>query len=153
RNLRRAPDGELSKWWTVFQDPTLDSLIALASRQNLTLRQAGFRVLQARAQLFIAIGALGPQTQVMNGDYTRNVFSRETAVTQFSTGRKRWYGQWDYGFSLAWELDLWGRLRRAIEASAATLDASVEDYDAVLVTLLGDIATNYVQLRTFERRI
>src|SRR5207247_9777959 len=66
---------------------------------------------------------------------------------------KRFYGQWDYGFNLAWELDFWGRFRRAIEAANASLDASVEDYDGVLVTLLGDVATNYVQLRTFERRI
>jgi NodT family efflux transporter outer membrane factor (OMF) lipoprotein len=152
RDLRRVP-GDISKWWTVFHDPALDSLIGLASRQNLTLRQAGFRVLEARAQLFSAIGALGPQTQVMNGDYTRNAFSIKTGATQFSTSRKRWYGQWDYGFNLGWELDLWGRLRRAIEAGSATLNATVEDYDSVLVTLLGDVATNYVQRRTFERRI
>src|SRR5205807_9642842 len=67
--------------------------------------------------------------------------------------QKRFYGQWDYGFNLAWELDFWGRFRRAIESAGASLDASVENYDAVLVTLLGDVATNYVQLRTFEERI
>src|SRR5207248_1569055 len=56
-------------------------------------------------------------------------------------------------FTLAWELDFWGRFRRTIEAGGAGLDASVEDYDDVLVTLLGDVATAYVQLRTFQKRI
>src|SRR5262249_29012852 len=68
-------------------------------------------------------------------------------------GLQRFYSQWDYGFNLAWELDFWGRFRRAVESADASLDASVEDYDAVLVTLLGDVAAAYVSLRTFEQRI
>src|SRR5439155_6922899 len=79
-------------------------------------------------------------------------FSPETG-TPTAGGLERFYGQWDFGFSLAWELDFWGRFRRAIESATASLDASVENYDAVLVTLLGDVATYYVQLRTFEQRI
>ena len=63
------------------------------------------------------------------------------------------YNQWNFGFNLNWELDFWGRFRRAIESDAANLDASVEGYDDVLVTLLGDVATNYVQMRTLEGRI
>jgi NodT family efflux transporter outer membrane factor (OMF) lipoprotein len=66
---------------------------------------------------------------------------------------KRFYGQWEYGFNLSWELDFWGRYRRAVEAADATLDASVENYDAVLVTLLGDVATNYVIIRRVEEQI
>jgi NodT family efflux transporter outer membrane factor (OMF) lipoprotein len=58
-----------------------------------------------------------------------------------------------FGFNLAWELDFWGRFRRAVEANADLLNASVEDYDAALVTLLGDVATTYVNLRTLEQRI
>jgi NodT family efflux transporter outer membrane factor (OMF) lipoprotein len=142
---------DLSRWWTVFHDPVLDSLICSASQQNLSLRQAGFRVLEARAQRGIAAGNFFPQTQQTTGDYTRNAVSTETANRSFV--QNRFYGQWDYGFNLAWELDFWGRFRRAIESADANLDASVEDYDAVLVTLLGDVATNYVQARTFEQRI
>ena len=56
-------------------------------------------------------------------------------------------------FTLAWELDFWGRFRRAIEGSGADLDASVENYDDVLVTLLGDVATNYVQFRVLQKQI
>lgn len=148
-----SDDLSLSKWWTVFNDPTLDSLICLAYQQNLTLREASFRVLQARGQLGIAVGNLFPQIQQMTGSYTRNAISRATANTNTFTSGKRWFQQWNYGFNLGWEIDFWGRLRRAVEASEATLDASVEDYDDVLVTLLGDVATNYIQLRTFEQRI
>ncbi len=65
----------------------------------------------------------------------------------------RFFDQWDYGFNLDWELDFWGRFRRAVASQADTLNASVEDYDAALVTLLGDVATNYTQMRTFQQRI
>ena len=148
----RSQRDDLSKWWVVFKDPVLDSLICFAYRQNLSLRVAACRVLEARAQMSIDTGNLFPQTQTMTGDYTRTVLSREVA-NSFAPGLKRWYGQWDYGFNLSWELDFWGRLRRAIESDSATLDASVENYDDVLVTLLGDVATNYVTYRTTEQRI
>ena len=65
----------------------------------------------------------------------------------------RFFDQWDYGFNLDWELDFWGRFRRAIESQSDALDASVADYDAALITLLGDVATDYTQMRTFEQRI
>jgi NodT family efflux transporter outer membrane factor (OMF) lipoprotein len=158
KRVRTATD-DLSKWWTVFHDPVLDSLICYAYRQNLTLREAAFRVLQARAQLCIDVGGLFPQRQQMTGDYTRNAVSRETANAQTVNGVgnlttfKRWFQQFDYGFNLSWELDFWGRLRRTIESSRGTLQASVEDYDDVLVTLLGDVATNYTLFRTTQLRI
>ncbi len=148
RNVR----DDLSKWWTVFHDPQLESLIAYAYQQNLSLKVAACRVLEARAQMAIDTGNLFPQTQTATGSYTSNALSREGA-NPLSSGVNRWYGQWNYGFNLSWELDFWGRLRRAIESDAANLDASVENYDDVLVTLLGDVATNYVTYRTTEQRI
>src|SRR5262249_14218027 len=152
----RKEEEDLSKWWTVFHDPVLDSLICSAYQQNLSLREAGFRVLEARAQLFIEVGSLFPQTQQMTADYTRNATSIETATSSSSAARllgKRWFQPWDSGLHLSWERDLWGRFRRAIESDEASLDASVENYDDVLVTLLSDVATNYTQLRTAEQRI
>src|SRR5438874_8929197 len=149
----RKDSDDLSQWWTVFDDPVLDDLVSNAYRQNLTLRQAGFQVLQARAQFGIAVGGLFPQTQDLSGDYNRIATSREAANRQFASSSKRFFGQWDFNFNLAWELDFWGRFRRAVEAADASLDASVENYDDVLVTLLGDVATNYVNVRTFEQRI
>jgi NodT family efflux transporter outer membrane factor (OMF) lipoprotein len=162
----RTVSDDLSKWWTVFNDPVLDSLICYAYGQNLSLRVAGMRVLEARAQLAIDTGNLLPQTQTSTGDFKWNGFSDKTAnnVLQFGAPPgglqgvtfptfKRWYGQWDLGFNLSWELDFWGRFRRAIEADSASLDASVENYDDVLVTLLGQVATTYAQMRITEQRI
>ncbi|HEV8068826.1 MAG TPA: efflux transporter outer membrane subunit [Planctomycetaceae bacterium] len=155
----RTDSDDLSQWWRVFNDPVLDGLIGDAYRQNLTLREAGFRVLAARAQLGIAFGNLFPQKQVAFGDYTRTTLSTQTADNIVSFGNafglpvQRNFSQWDYGFALGWELDFWGRFRRAIESNEATLGASIADYDDVLVTLMGDVANNYVQYRTLEQQI
>jgi len=149
-DIRKRSD-DLSRWWAVFNDPVLDSLICDAYRQNLSLRAAGFRVLEARAQMLIDVGNIFPQTQTMTGDYTRSVISKELANSAAIS--HRWVSQWDYGFNLSWELDFWGRFRRAVEGDQASLDASVESYDDVLVTLLGDVATNYTQYRTTAQRI
>src|SRR6185369_17070948 len=142
---------DISQWWSAFNDPVLTSLVETSARQNLSLREAGFRVLQARAQLGFARGNMFPQTQTMNGDYYRESISRNAANRSFVG--TRYFDQWDYGFNLAWELDFWGRFRRTIESADDNLDASVENYDDVLVTLLGDVASNYVTIRTLEERI
>jgi NodT family efflux transporter outer membrane factor (OMF) lipoprotein len=152
RRVRGEPD-DLSQWWKVFNDPVLDDLICTAYHQNLTLRQAGFRVLESRALLCITVGNLFPQTQNMTGSYQREAVSAETANRNAASVLRRFFSQWNYGFNLAWEIDFWGRFRRAIESNSAALDASVEGYDAVLVTLLGDVATAYVNIRTLEKRI
>src|SRR5579859_2965387 len=104
----RTEEGDLSKWWTVFNDPVLNDLVCDAYHQNLTLRQAGFRVLEARAQLAIAVGSFFPQTQAMTGD-----FLREASSGKIGPAQQRFFSRWDLGFTLAWELDFWGRFRRA----------------------------------------
>lgn len=138
--IRRFSD-DLNGWWTVFDDPQLNGLIQASYQQNLTLREAGFRILSARAQYGYAKGNFFPQLQTAQGGY-----SRLNVADNF-------FDQWDFGFNLAWELDFWGRYRRAIAAAEATLDASVHNYDYVLVTLLGDVATSYVDIRTTQERI
>ncbi len=156
-------------WWNVFQDATLNSLIHTAYEQNLNLRIAGTRVLEARAQQAIAVGNIFPQTQQMTGEYSRIGLSRNTAnnpslfnnfitpstlaTIPASAQPTNWYANWATGFNLSWELDFWGRFRRAIESANANLDASVESYDDALVTLLADVATNYVQYRVAQQRI
>jgi NodT family efflux transporter outer membrane factor (OMF) lipoprotein len=129
------------RWWTVFHDEKLNNLVLSASRQNLTLRQAGFRILEARAQLGIVQGNLFPQQQDVAGGYRR-----------LGVGNS-FFSQWNWGFNLGWELDFWGRFRRAVAAADANLDASIFDYDDVLVTLLGDVATEYVIIRADQERI
>jgi NodT family efflux transporter outer membrane factor (OMF) lipoprotein len=148
---RKSDEETTSKWWTVFNDPMLDQLICHAYHQNLTLREAGYRVLAARAQLGQAIGNFFPQSQYAYADFNRNASSTQTAFAAFIP--QRFYSQFDYNFNLAWELDFWGKFRRAIENAKGTMEASVHDYDDTLVTLLSDVATNYVLLRIFEERI
>ncbi len=143
-------EDDLCQWWGVFHDPILNDLICTAYHQNLTLREAGFRVLEARAQLGIAIGNIFPQLQNASGDYMAIARSRQTVGLGFGP---QFFNQWNFGFNLAWELDFWGRFRRAVEQNSDLLNASVEDYDGALVTLLGDVATAYVNMRTLELRI
>ena len=140
-----------SQWWTVFNDAILTDLIQVAYQQNLTVREAGYRVLQARAELGVVTGYLFPQVQELNADFNRKSVS--TAVANRVATPEKSFSQWDFGFGLSWELDFWGRFRRAVEAGEDSLDASVENYDDVLVTLLGDVAGNYVQLRTLEQQL
>jgi NodT family efflux transporter outer membrane factor (OMF) lipoprotein len=156
----RTNSEDLSQWWRVFNDPVLNALIRDAYGQNLTLREAGFRVLASRAQLAVTIGNIFPQSQFASGSFTQTTISKETANNILGLGQalnvpglQRNFGQWDLGFNIGWELDFWGRFRRAIESDEANLGASVANYDDVLVTLLGDVATNYVQLRTLEQQI
>jgi NodT family efflux transporter outer membrane factor (OMF) lipoprotein len=145
----KSQEVDLSEWWRVFKDPVLDGLVEEAYQQNLTLRVAGARILQARAIRGIAVGSLFPQTQQAFGDYRRFKLSEEVANPPAAA----WFSDWAGGFNASWELDLWGRFRRGIEAADAELDASIENYDDVLVILLADIATSYVQYRTFEQRL
>ena len=168
----QANDPEVRKqhqqdWWEVFKDPTLNSLISTAYDQNPTLRIAGTRVLEARAQQTIAVGNIFPQIQQATGTYSRVGISRNVpnnpslisglvknlGIKPSESPLRNFYSDWTNGFNMSWELDLWGRLRRNIELTNAGLDASVEDYDAVLVTLLADVATNYVQYRIAQMRI
>ncbi len=144
-----SEEQQLSEWWTVFNDPVLNSLVQTAYQQNLTLRAAGARILEARALRGIAVGNLFPQEQFAFGEYSRIKVSENIANPPPSV----WFSEWTFGLSGTWELDFWGRYRRAIEAADAELDASVEDFDDVLVVLLSDVAASYVEYRTFQQRL
>jgi NodT family efflux transporter outer membrane factor (OMF) lipoprotein len=153
----RGASPDLARWWNVFNDPALNRLVDCAFRQNLTLRQAAFRVLEARLQLAIARGELFPQTQYADGGYHRVGQGVGSFAGAGGGGAALasplFIDQWNFGFNLAWELDFWGRLRRAIIAGQDNLDASVANYDQAVVTMLGDIAQNYVEARTDQERI
>ncbi len=140
-------------WWRAFNDPALDRLIARAYRDNLTLQQAGVRVLQARAQLGIAVGEIFPQTQQAIGSVQYNRTSDRAATGAFFNGGSFEYWQSQIGAQASWELDFWGRIRRGIESADASLLATLADYDNTLVTLTADVANTYIALRTAEERI
>src|SRR5262249_37879899 len=117
--------------------------------QNVNLRVAATRVLEARAQRAIAAGGLFPQQQTATGDFTHTQVSRNLANVPLH----RFFDTWTTGFNLSWEIDFWGKIRRTIESASDALESSVDDYDNVMVTLIGDVATAYVQYRIFEQQI
>lgn len=130
------------RWWSAsFNDPQLDHLLDLALKQNLSLISAGLRVLQAQQQLAIAIGNQYPQQQQLSGSSSRQ---KANATT---------YNNYSLGFNIGWEADLWGRFRYQVESAAAGLDGSVAAYDGVLISLVSQVAQNYVLLRTNQQRL
>ena len=139
-----------ASWWKVFGDAVLNELIEVAYRQNLSLQAAGLRILEARAQLAIATGTQYPQQQLAAGSAIYNSASKNAANT--SAGDLTFT---DYALSIdaAWELDLWGKFRRGIQAADADYLASIANYDDLLVTLTADVANTYAAVRTFEERL
>lgn len=143
-------------WWRVFGDPTLTGLIEQAQKQNLTLQGAGVRILEARAQLGIAVGEQYPQTQQVGGGYERRLISDNVGVLREITeviDIDREFDVWELGADAGWELDIWGRFRRGIESADANFTAQIANYDDILVSLAGEVASTYVAIRTFEERL
>ncbi|MEN6439273.1 MAG: efflux transporter outer membrane subunit [Syntrophobacter sp.] len=144
------------EWWKGFGDPALDRIIERAYNQNLSLRAAGVRVLEARAQLGIAVGELFPQSQQATGSVTFNRASEKSPTVAASlAGGSQQLSYWQDQIALGatWEIDLWGKFRRAVEAADASLLSAIADYDSVLVSLTADAASSYVQIRTLEKRL
>lgn len=152
RGLRRD-DANYRNWWEVFSDPVLNRLIETAYRQNLDLRAAGLRVIEARAQLGVAIGDFYPQTQQGVGSLTYDRQSARSGQQSPTTANRLEFWQNQLGAQVAWELDFWGRFRRGIESADAAFLSSIVAYDAALVTLTGDVANTYVLIRTTEQRL
>lgn len=142
----REPD---RKWWSSLNDPVLSRLIELAYEQNLSLLAAGIRVLEARAQLGVAIGEFYPQQQQLNASVSYNRLP--TSLPYSVVDNTFW--QAAFGAQVGWELDLWGKIRRGIESAGSAFLASVAAYDDVLVTLTGDVASTYVKIRTLDAQL
>jgi NodT family efflux transporter outer membrane factor (OMF) lipoprotein len=145
---KKLPDH--NAWWEGFQDSVLNRLIDMAYKQNLTLRQAGLRVLEARANLALAQGGLYPQSQQLAGYLDYNRTSERSLQSGFVPLS---YGQAEVQFSASWEIDFWGKYRRAIESARAVWLGSIDDYDNALVSLTADVANAYFLIRTLEKRI
>lgn len=131
------------EWWkAAFNDPILDRLVTIALAQNLSLRSAGLRVLQARQQLAIAMGNQYPQQQQVSGQAEKKGGNKSES-----------YETYDLGFNLSWEADVWGRFRRQIESASANLDASIGTYDGIMVSLIAEVAQTYLLIRTTQQRL
>jgi NodT family efflux transporter outer membrane factor (OMF) lipoprotein len=130
-----SKETDFNQWWTVFNDPVLNTLVESAYQQNLSLQIAGLRVLQARAHA---------------GEASVNQISKNAPNAAFSD---RYFDNYYTGFDAVWELDVWGKFRRAVQTGVADLEASIADYDDILVTLTADVARTYLQIRTNEERL
>ncbi|MGA3065632.1 MAG: efflux transporter outer membrane subunit [Tepidisphaeraceae bacterium] len=151
-----TPLQDYQLWWTTFDDPQLNSLIQRAVIGNPSLQAAEARVREARANGGVAESGLWPQINAA-GSYTHSRESSNLPGVSSLETNGTFPGQeselYEVGFDASWEIDVFGGTRRGIEAANANIEAAVEDRRDVLVTLLAEVASNYVQLRGAQRQL
>jgi outer membrane protein, multidrug efflux system len=145
-NISVRSDANLSTWWTLFNDPVLNSLITRAVASNQDLLLAETRIREARAEAGMTASKASPRMSA-SGGYTHNRTGENTLTGEVDQDL------FQTGFDAGWELDIFGGLRRASEAAAASIEASVEDKRDVLVSLVAEVARNYIDLRGIQQRI
>lgn len=167
---------DLEHWWESFDDPMLNSLVDRAVAANLDVRLAEARVREARAQVAFnraelfptldstavysrsrpsrnafGVGSVGTGSTSSTGGGTSGGSSAgAVAPTALSVGESNLY---EAGFDAGWEIDVFGGTRRAIEAAQDTLEAQIEARRNALVTLLSEVAQNYIMLRGFQHEL
>jgi multidrug efflux system outer membrane protein len=138
-------------WFQIFDDQTLQALIKDAIASNLDLKVAAARVEEARAQAGISKSFLYPQVDGVASYSVRQASNAQNEPN--STEEDTTHQSGTYGFQLAWELDLWGKIRRQNEAAVAIVLATDQGRRAVMVTLVGDVASNYFLLRELDLQL
>lgn len=146
-------------WWATFNDPLLTSLAQRSLDSNLDLQVAVLRIEESRAQRDVTAAGYWP-TLSAEAAYSRQRLSDTTPTGALfnSVGNLRLpggaalsipnpYSQYQLSADASWEIDLFGRVRRAVEAADAGVQVSIEDRRAVLVSVLADVAQNYIELR------
>ncbi len=146
--IRNAPETATSRWWSLFRDPMLDSLIARAAAANPDLRIAETRIREARGQRRLTAAAGLPSLDV-GGSASTIRRSENTASGGNGSAQDLFQATFDAG----WELDIFGGIRRQVEAAEANLAATVEDRRDVLVSLEAEVARNYLELRASQLRL
>ncbi|MDZ4772636.1 MAG: efflux transporter outer membrane subunit, partial [Planctomycetota bacterium] len=143
-----AERADTAGWWRCFDDPVLDGLVARANDANLDVKEALARVHEARA-LRGATAADQFPTLDASASYARRAESKNTPFGDFVPDSDNFA----LGFDASWEIDLVGRVKRSIEAADATVQATIEYARDVAVTVTAEVARNYVELRSFQRRL
>lgn len=144
-DARETNPQTLATWWSTLNDTVLSGLIVRAVAGNLDLKKARARVREARASRGIAKAGLFPTLDAAgSASWSRSSENRGTGKTG---------GLYSASFDADWELDVFGGVRRSVEASQADLEASQEDLRDVHVSLLAEVALNYVEVRTFRDRL
>jgi multidrug efflux system outer membrane protein len=149
-------------WWKLFGDPTLTKLEEDAVKANTDLQAAVARVAQARAAArvtqsqFYPVVTLDPSIQrsrssgTLNNSSGQSITSNGTTVSRSSSSSARTTTVARIPFDVSYEVDVWGRVRRSVEASVAQVRANEDDYQVVLQTLQADVAQNYFTLRSLD---
>jgi NodT family efflux transporter outer membrane factor (OMF) lipoprotein len=150
---RGLEEGEasLATWWTSLGDPLLDSLIERAKAGNLDLRESVGRILEARAVRGVAVSERFPEGDATGT--TQRSRASEQVVGVIPPPQSRTDTFYQLGADTFWEVDLWGRVTRSIESADASLEASIESYRDVLVSLYAEVATTYAEVRALQARI
>ncbi|MGE9295242.1 MAG: TolC family protein, partial [Puniceicoccales bacterium] len=142
------PDAPIQAWWEIFDDPVLNRLIEEARESNLTLQTALATVREARARLAYA----GAQNLPEAGAFARATttkLSNNGALSQVAPpGGFEPQGMMVFGLDAAWEIDVFGRIRREVEAESARFEASIESYRDVMVSLYAEVALTYIEIRS-----
>lgn len=138
-------------WWRQFNDPVLDSLIETALRENKDLLVAAARIEEFAGRYGIVRSDFFPQVGAA-GEYSRQRIS-ESGENPLAPGYKTTTDSFTATLNAGWEIDIWGRIRRSTEAARAQLIASEEGRRAVLLTLVGNVASSYINLRDLDRRL
>lgn len=146
--------GQIEKWWQNFQDPQLDSLIERSVKSNLDLQAAESRIRQARAQYGVQLAGEFP-TVGTSGSFSRSrgstlIGSQSNSSFSRSSAPNNLYRA---GFDASWEIDIFGGVRRGVEAARDDIEASVEDRHSVLLTLISEVARDYIDYRGFAKQI
>jgi multidrug efflux system outer membrane protein len=140
-----AQPAELTQWWQQFNDPTLTALVEEAVTTNLDLQLAKARLRQARATRGVTVGGLWPAVTA-SGSYQRE---HTVGVTPDNQAQNLYQA----GFDAVWELDVFGGLRRNVESANANIQVAIEGIRDVQVSLIAEVALNYIQLRGYQQEI
>ena len=155
RNVRsRTTDAEPDpQWWRCFRDPELASLAERLAAQNLELKTAVERVAQAGAERAIVASQGLPHVEVQSMDYYERISANGTASLAAPSGAPLNFSFLQQGLNASWELDLFGRVRRAVEAQDATTLAAIENRRGIAVLALAELAQSYVWLRGTQTQL
>jgi NodT family efflux transporter outer membrane factor (OMF) lipoprotein len=143
-----ADFAQIQQWWAAFHDAELDSLVNRAIAGNLDVKMAEQRIIEAHAQKDVAEAGYYPSVGASSQVTRAHI---PTSVARLPSGNTVDF--FDLGANLSWEIDLFGKTRRNVEAADADLGASVEDRRAALVTLLGELGNDYATLRSAQLRL
>lgn len=147
--VQPIPIGD-QKWWEIFADPQLQELIRKGLKQNFDVRVAAERIVEARAQLGITRADQFPALDGTGGFTSQRAAQASLGISGFSPEATN---TGSLGLSASWNLDFWGKYRRATEASRAQMLSSEWAHRAVLTTIVMDIATEYFQLRALDLQL